>query len=545
MADAPATPPAGAFAPLRHRVFAVLWIATVVGNIGAWMRDTASAWLMTELAPSAIWVAAIQAAATLPVFLLSLPAGAVADIVDRRKLMIGVQAALAVVSLVLAWLAWRDAVTPALLLLLTLCTGVGVAMSNPVWQAIVPQLVPREALRPAVALNSLGINIARAIGPALGGVVIVASGVAMAYLVDVATYAVAILALLWWRPARVERTHAEDFGGALRAGARYAWASRPLRRVLLRATLFFLPATCYWALLPLVASEELSGGAGGYGLLLGALGGGAIVGALLMPRLRQKVATEPLLLGAAFLTAASMVALALSQQVVVALPVLAIAGGAWITTLTLFNATTQGILPDWVRARGLAVYLMVFYGSMALASLAWGQVATVASLDTALVAAAVLLVVLALIGRARPLPSGEEDLRRAVLWPDPVVAVDPDQVSGPVMIQIEYHVPSANCEAFKALALELRQLRLRDGAYDWGLMVDAAQPEQMVEWFMVGSWEEHLRQHDRGTEADRGLLDRVRALHAGDAPPTVRHLMAPARTPRAPLRHDTADDVGH
>jgi MFS family permease len=515
----------GAFAPLRNRVFAVLWVATVVGNIGGWMRDTASAWAMTELAPSPTMVALVQAAATLPIFLFSLPAGALADIVDRRRMMIFVQAGLAAVSLSLGLAALTGALTPPLLLALTLVAGTGAALAGPVWQSIVPELVPRSDLKPAVALNSLGINIARAIGPALGGAIIVGLGVAAAYFMDVLTYAVTIAALVWWKRAPTSAALPEHLGGAMRAGVRYALASGPLKRVLLRAVIFFAPASCYWALLPLVARSEIGGGAAGYGLLLAAVGAGAIGGALLMPRLRARLSAESVALLATLATAACTAALASVGTVATGAAVLAVAGGAWIMVLTTLNATAQGVLPNWVRGRGLALYLTAFFGTMTAGSLFWGQVAEAASLDTALLVAGAATAASALLGLALALPSGDQDLSPSHHWPEPALPDGGAPAGGPIMVTVEYDVVLDRQAAFAALMRDLGAIRRRDGAYAWGLMVDAAAPARVTEWFLVGSWEEHLRQHERVSVADRAVQEKVREFHSGGEPPRVRHLI--------------------
>ncbi len=525
LSPAPAASPASTFAPLRRRAFAVLWTATLIGNIGLWMRDTASGWLMTELAPSPLMVAAVQAAATLPVFLLSLPAGALADIVDRRRMMIVLQLALAAVTVCLAALTGLGLIGPVSLLLLTLAAGTGAALSGPVWSSIVPELVPREELRPAVALNSLGINIGRAIGPALAAAVIVSAGVAAAYIADALTYVVTLSALIWWRRTQARPTTPEHFGGAMAAGVRFTLASRPLQRVLVRAVLFFAPASCYWALLPLVSRNEIGGGAAAYGVLLGAIGAGAVAGALLMPRLRQRLGSEALAFAAALLTAVATLALALAASLAVGGALLALAGAAWITVLTTLNATAQGVLPGWVRGRGVAVYLTVFFGTMTAGSLLWGQLASLTSLDTALVVAGGVGVLAALASRRLPLPSGEDDLAPSHAWPEPMVATRVDPASGPIMVTVAYQVRAADQLAFAEAALQLRALRRRDGAYRWGLMADAAHPETILEWFLVGSWEEHLRQHERLAVADGAVQDRVRSFHRGPEPPRVSHLI--------------------
>jgi MFS family permease len=536
-----ATPP-GAFAPLRHRVFAVLWVATVVGNIGQWMRDTASGWMMTELAPSPLMVALVQAAATLPIFLFSLPAGALSDIVDRRRMMILVQAGLGILSIVLGVLTFFGLMTPVWLLILTLVAGTGAALTGPVWQSIVPELVPRADLKPAVALNSLGINIARAVGPAVGGAIIVGLGVAAAYFVDVATYAVTLAALIWWKREQVPAVLPEHLGGAMRAGVRYALASVPLKRVLLRAALFFGPASCYWALLPLVARTEIGGGAAGYGILLAAVGAGAIGGALLMPRLRARLSGEGITLLATLVTAGCTAALAFVGSIAAGALVLGVAGAAWIMILTTLNATAQGVLPNWVRGRGLAIYLTAFFGTMTAGSLLWGQVAQAFSLDLALLTAAAASVTSALVGRLLVLPSGDDDLTPSHHWPEPLIAAGTAQ-SGPIMVTIGYRVPLADQPAFAASMTELRAIRRRDGAYDWGLMADAAEPELVTEWFMVGSWEEHLRQHERVSVADRAVQDRARAFHTDAEPRLVHHLVTlGSATPPQAHAHLAADD---
>jgi MFS family permease len=518
---------ASALSPFAHRVFVVLWGATVVGNIGGWIRDTASSWLMTELAPAPLTVALVQAAATLPIFLLSLPAGALSDIVDRRRLMVGIQVGLCCVSLTLALLTAFGGMGPAALLVLTLLAGIGNALAGPVWQSIVPELVPRAELKPAVALNSLGINISRAIGPALAALVIITAGVPAAYLLDVCSYLVILAALFWWRRTQERPAVPEQFGGAIRAGFRYALASAPLQRVLLRAALFFAPASCCWALLPLVVRVQLQGGAAAYGILLAAIGLGAVGGALVMPLLRRHASLEATALGASLLMGLTTAALALAGSLILAALLLALIGAAWIMVLSTLNAAAQAVLPAWVRGRGLAVYLTVFYGSMTGGSLIWGGVAGAASIELALLLAGGACIVLALLARLAPLPAGEDDLTPSHHWPAPVLAEGLEPAGGPVMILVEYRIALATQPAFSDAATRLGAIRRRDGAYAWGLMADASEPERITEWFLLGSWEEHLRQHERFAAADRLVQEQVLAFHSGSAP-AVRHLLSMA-----------------
>ncbi len=518
--------PAGTFAPLRNRIFAVLWIATILGNLGTFMRDVASAWLVIELSNSASAVALVQAATTLPIFLLAIPAGVLSDILDRRRLLVMVQAGLAAVSAMLALLAWWGGHSVASLVGLTLLGGIGAALSMPSWQAIVPELVGKAELKGAVALNSLGFNISRAIGPALGGLALASLGAAATYALDIVTYAVVIAALLWWpRPAAMRDGLSEHFGGALRAALRYARAAPDLRRVLLRAFLFFACASSLWALLPIVARDLLGGGPGFYGLLLGGVGAGAIVGALLMPRLRQRLDADGLVLAASLATAAVAAGLAFAPPQGGALAMSLILGAAWIGVLTTLNATTQAILPNWVRGRGLAIYLMVFNGAMAAGSIGWGLLADAVGVPTALLVGAGSLVASAWIAGRLGLPSGEADLAPSHHWPEPLLVEPVPGDRGPVLVKIAYRIRSEDRAAFLDILGRLASERRRDGAYAWGVSEDAADPERLVEWFFVESWAEHLRQHQRVSRADADLQQEARRFHAGAEPPKVDHFL--------------------
>lgn len=520
------TAPSSSWAPLRQPTFAVLWIAAVVGNVGSFMRDVASAWVVTDLSASPAAVAAIQAAATLPAFVLALPAGVLSDLFDRRRFLIAIQLLLAATSLTLAALSATGQLTVTWLIALTALGGVGAALMAPAWQSIVPELVPREDMRNAVALNSLGVNIARAVGPALGGVLLGLVGAATVYGFDVLSYVLVIGALLWWRkPDKPRSPLAEHFGGALRAGARYALASRELHAVLLRVVAFFAFASAVWALLPLVARGLLGGGAGFYGLLLGAVGAGAIGGAVLLPRLRARFGPDALVCGAAASVAVVMAVLAFAPPQPVALALMLVMGAGWITALTTLNGAAQAVLPDWVRGRGIAVYLMVFNGAMTIGSLAWGGVAQATGVPIALGIAAGGALLMALVAGRVPLPTGEADLQPSRHWPEPPLADRPDHDRGPVMIHIEYQVPPAERAALVEAMRPLAAARRRDGAFLWGLSEDPDRPDLVIEWFLVESWAEHLRQHHRVSHADADLQREIVRRHVGVSPPLVRHLI--------------------
>lgn len=518
---------AGSFAPLRQTLFRALWVATIIGNTGSFIRDVASAWIMTDLSPSPAAVALVQAAATLPIFLLAIPAGVLSDILDRRKFLVAIQFLLAGVSICLMLLSLAGLQSVTSLVALTFLGGIGAALMGPTWQAIVPELVEKKDLKNAVALNSLGINIARAVGPALGGLILASLGAAFTYGVDVITYVFVISALLWWRrPVAAQDVLAERFPGAFRAGLRYARASRELHVVLVRAFVFFALASSVWALLPLVARSLLGGGAGFYGILLGAVGLGAIAGAIIMPKLREHLSADGLLLLAALVTAAVMAFLSFAPPQWAAVAALLALGAAWITALTTLNGVAQAILPNWVRGRSLAVYLTVFNGAMTAGSLGWGAVATLIGVPFTLLTGAAGLVALGLGAHRLKLPKGEADLMPSRHWPEPLTAAPVEHDRGPVLIQIEYRIsPEERADFLKALA-RLSAERRRDGAYAWGITEDAADPGLMLEWFQVESWAEHLRQHHRVSKADADIQTEVLRFHRGEGRPVVRHFLA-------------------
>ncbi|PZQ01411.1 MAG: MFS transporter [Variovorax paradoxus] len=517
----------GSFAPLRQPVFAVLWAATVLGNIGSFMRDVASSWMVTELSASPTAVALIQTAATLPIFLLAIPAGVLSDILDRRRFLIGIQILLALVSGALLVLAHTNTLTVEYLVALTFVGGIGAALMGPTWQSIVPELVPRHDLKNAVALNSLGINIARALGPAVGGLLLASFGAAAAYGADVLSYVFVIAALLWWkRPPAVDSGLSEQFFGAFRAGLRYARASKELHVVLLRAAVFFVFASAVWALLPLVARKMLQGTAGFYGVMLGAVGAGAIVGALVMPKLRQKLDTDGLVLLAALLAAAVMAALSVAPPQWAAVLLMLVLGVGWIIALTTLNGVAQAVLPNWVRGRGLAIYLMVFNGAMAGGSLAWGLVAQEVGVPMALLVGAAGLVVVAFIFHRVKLPTGEADLQAANHWPEPMLTEPVAHDRGPVVIQIEYRIRKHDIPAFLHAMQAVARERRRDGAYAWGVAEHTGEPERVIEWFLVESWAEHLRQHHRVSKADADMQAEAVRFHIGPDKPVVHHFLA-------------------
>lgn len=484
---------------------------------------------MTSLSPSPLMVAMVQAATTLPMFLFALPAGALADIVDRRRMLIVAQTLGLTAAAALAVLTWQGWTTSYVLLAATFVMGLAAALSAPVFQAIVPELVDKPALPDAVALNSLGINIARAIGPALGGVVVAAAGTPVVFALN-ALSVVAVLAVLirWRREPLAHSLPPEHFFGAIKAGYRYARHAPALRVVLARAAGFFLFSSALWAMLPLVARRELDLDAAGYGALLGCMGVGAVIGAVVLKRLRKHFADNVLSIGATISLALAMLALAGASSGLMAGAAMLIAGFAWIGMLTALNVAAQFASAGWVKARALAVYLLVFQGAMTGGSVIWGTLASRTDVTTSLVVAAVgQLLALALAFVFRLPVSGGVDLAPSRHWAEPVVALPDTDDRGPVLIEIEYRVAPDRIGAFVTALRRFESVRHRDGAIRWDVWEDMGNPGRVVETFVVESWLEHQRQHDRISHADRITQEALNAFHIGDGPPRVRHLLRP------------------
>ncbi len=522
--------PRAAWSAFRHRGFAVIWTATLVSNIGTWMYGAAAGWLMTRLDPHPLSVSLVQVATALPMFMFALPAGVLADIVDRRRLLIVVEVAIAAVSAAFAALVSLGVVTPAILLAFMFVIATGAAVTAPAWQSIVALLVPKEDLGAAVASNSVGVNISRAIGPALGGIVTVGVGLAAPFWIDAFSNLGVIAALVRWHApeTKAHRLPAERFASAFRTGVRYARNNRPLRFTLLRAAGFFLFASAYWALLPLVTRTQLGGSATLYGILLGSIGVGAVAGAFVLPRLKAMLGADRLVAAGAIGTAAALVLYGLARAPSIAITASLLAGASWIATLATLNVSAQLALPEWVRGRGLATYVTVMFGAMTVGSALWGEISAVLGLPAAhFLAAAGSLLATVLTSRYRLQSGTGLDLTPSMHWPAPIVAEDMEQHAGPVMVTVEYHVAPGNRTAFLDAINSLAAERRRDGAYAWGVFEDLAAPGRYVETFYVETWIEHLRQHERVTQADRALEERVERLLL--EPSMTTHLVAADR----------------
>ena len=422
-----AGPPPSAWSPLAVPAFRTVWTATLVANIGAWVASVGTGWLMTTLDPSPIWVSLVGAATALPMFLFALPAGALADIVDRRKLLIVAQIFMLAVMVVLCALTVMGAVTPITLLILIFVLEAGSAFETPAFLAVLPQLVPKNELGPALALNGLGINISRVIGPALGGLVIGLAGVGATFLINALTFFAVIFAYASWRPpAHTSHLPAERFTAAIRSGWRFTREAPALKATLVHAGTFFLFASAYWALLPLIARDQLGGGAHVYGMLFGAIGAGAVAGALVLPAIRGRISPDRLVLGGGLVTAAATAALAATHTLALAMPIMLVIGAAWLAVMSSLMVAAQVALPEWVKARGLAVTQMVFNGGLMFGSVLWGVVADQWGIPWALVLSAGGLAAASVATLRWRLPGDDSlDLRPSRHWPAPVAEGDP------------------------------------------------------------------------------------------------------------------------
>ena len=526
-----------AWSPLRRSVFRGLWIASLASNVGTWMQNVAAAWLMTELSASALMIALVQAATNLPVFVLAVPSGALADIVDRRRLLLVAQGWMLLVAAALAAATYAGLTTPWLLLTMTFLLGLGSALNAPAWQAMTPELVPRQEVPAAVALSGVSMNAARAVGPAVGGLVVAAAGPAAAFLLNAFSFLGVLFVLVRWRRPREESAlPAERLLGAMRAGVSYVRHSPALRAVLVRAAAYVVGASSLLALLPVLVKQDTGLGPAHYGILLACFGAGAVLGVLLLPALTPWLDADRTLTASTLVLAAATLGVAWLPYFALRCAFLVPAGAAWLAALTRLNAAAQASAPRWVRARALAVYVLVFFGGMAAGSMLWGFVAARAGVAVALTASAAWLLVGLPTGLRFRLPRGEgTDLEPSRHWPEMATMPGIERDRGPVLVTVEYRIDPARTGEFMAAVQPLGQSRLRDGALWWEVFQDAADPARLVEAFLVESLVEHLRQHERVTKADRVAQQQVRAFHRADEPPAVSHLVAgferPTRNP--------------
>jgi MFS family permease len=492
------------------------------------MQNVGAAWLMTSIAPTPTFVALVQTATSLPVFFFGLPAGVVADLVDRRRLLLVTQSWMLGAAGLLGFLTLTGRTTPWSLLILTFALGVGATLNGPAWQAIIPELVGADDLPAAIVINSVGFNLARAVGPAITGLLLAAFSPAIAFLLNAASFVGVIFVLYRWKREPVEGIAATERAmGAMRAGFRYVGNAPALQCLLVRTALFVVGASALWAMLPLLAKVELGGTAAGYGLMLGCMGAGSVIGAFLLARLRTRLSTDRMVvLGTLIFGSVSILLSVLSQFAVVCAAMLA-AGGAWMISMSSLNTTAQTVVPDWVRARSLSFYLLVFQGVIAIASYLWGAVATRWGVRTTLLAAGVtLLASMAGSLKFKLIATHALDFSLVETLAQPPAEADVSLERGPVMVSVEYAIDSARIEEFAAAMQEMRRIRRRDGAVQWMMFQDIERAGRCVEMFLVETWEEHIRQHARATRIDSAIKERAYAFHLGPEAPVVTHWIA-------------------
>jgi MFS family permease len=511
--------------PLRSRTFRNLLIADVFSDVGTFMQSVGAAWLMVSLNAGPMYVALTQAASALPFFLFALPAGAVGDIVDRRKLILFTETWMAAVAIILAVVTIEGWITPWLLLALTFALSAGDAFETPTWRAVLPELVPKEDLEAASALNGIEFNLARAVGPGLAGALIATVGISAAFVANALSF-IGVLAVVarWQRPKRRRTTPAERVIGATLAAVRYVRYSPVVRAPIIRSGMVMFFASALLALLPTVA-KNVSQSPIAFGMLLGCFGAGAIIGAFAMQSARSRWSTEVVASSGVVILGLTTIAVGAFRELAVLCFVLLVGGAAWITFISLVSALVQKLAPNWVRARVLAVFILVFQGGMAGGAAVWGVVAQHAGVQIALMWAGLGGIATIGLGLRWRLPDATIDVSPWNHWRMPAIVrdVEIELESGPVLVTVEYVVSREHASEFIKAMHRYGRIRRRDGASRWGVFRDVEDADRYLEIFLVNSWAEHLRQHERITQADRALEERLHRCAVKE--PAVRHLI--------------------
>lgn len=519
-----------ALLPLRHPAFRLLWLANLCSNTGMWMQNTGAGWLMTSLAPSPLMVSMVQVASLLPVFMLALPAGALADIVDRRRYLIAAQAWIASAGALLAVLAWAGMLGPWGLVALTFAIGAGTAMSSPAWAATTPETVPRQDLASAIVLNGIGFNLTRAVGPAIGGFTVAAAGAEATFALNALSFLIVILGLLAWkREAPRAGLPKEHFLSAIRAGVGFTRASPVLRATMLRGFVFFLFAAAIWGLLPLLVRHQLRLGPEWFGAMLTAMGVGAVGAGFVLPHLRRWLDRNATVTAASILAGFALALLGQAHHWAVGIVAMVLYGVAWITGASTLQASAQLSVPGWVRARAIGIYQFATFGALTLGSALGGWAGEHLGLGAALGVFGAFCAVGGLLVRRFSIES-QSALPTAPRAGEAPVMPEPEPAApalaallkadrGRVIEVVRYRIDPADRAAFLACMAACRQVRLRSGALGWRLLEDVAHPDRWIELWGVESWTEHLREAGRLTEWDLAVLANAAALHRGPAPP--------------------------
>lgn len=512
-----------AWQPLRVPMFRNLLLADLVSDIGTFMQGVGAAWLMVSVGAGPLLVALTQTASALPFFLLALPAGALGDIFDRRKLIIATEVWMALVAAAIAALTLLHWITPWMLLFLTLALSIGDALETPTWRAILPEVVSHQDLLPAMALNGIEFNLARAVGPALGGFLIAAAGAGSAFTLNALTFlAVLWVIVRWKRPGRQRDLPRETVGAAIREGFRYTRNTSSILTVLGRIAVIMFFASPFWALLPTVA-HQLRQSASLYGLLLTVFGGGAILGAVVLQRTRSFLSVDAMLAIGSTIFAACLWAMATFRSIALLCIAIALGGAAWTAVMSLMTTVVQNVAPDWVRARATAMFMLVYMGAWSGGSAFWGYLAGHRGTHLSLAIAAIGTAASPLLILISRMPDKTADLRAWDPWGKPIAVGELEADQGPVLVTVEYEIAAKDSDEFLRALQKFSRVRRRDGASRWSIYYDTEHPTHYLETFIVESWGEHLRQHTRLTEADREEEERVRQfpLH----PPKVKHFI--------------------
>lgn len=516
----------GVTAPLRYAAFRQIWLASLLSNLGILIRGVGAAWAMTEMTSSADKVALVQTATTLPVMLVALPAGAIADMHDRRLVaLVALSIALCGVTTLTA-LQWQGLTTPNLLLVLCFVVGSGVALMNPAWQSSVSEQVPADTLPAAVTLNGISFNIARSFGPAIGGIVVAAAGAVAAFALNALLYLPLMIALLLWkRVAEQSRLPREQLIRAIVSGVRYIANSPSIKIVMTRAMATGAIGSSITALMPLVARDLNHGGAQTYGILLGAFGLGAVLGAISIGEVRKRLSGEAAIRACMLSMGGAIAAVAMSREPVLTVAALVVAGAMWLMAFTLFDIGVQLSAPRWVAGRSLAAYQAAYSGGIAIGSWGWGRLTDVAGVKIALLVSAVLMLLSPFLGLWLRMP------RIAVRGEDTEVLADPEvrlpltDRSGPLVVAIEYRVALGNARAFHSVMQDVQLSRQRNGAYGWSVARDITDPELWIERYHCPTWLDYLRQRNRWTQSDRALDHQAMAFHIGADPVRTRRML--------------------
>jgi len=514
--------------PLQNRVFAMLWLAWMTSNICMWMSDVAASWMMTSLSNSPIMVALIQTASNLPVFLMGLPSGALADIVNRKKYFVITQIWLAGVAALLCFFTFVGSLSAELLLVLTFMNGIGLAMRWPVFAAIIPDLVNREQLPAALALNGMAMNASRIIGPLVAGALIASAGTEYVFALNmVLSLAITVIIMQWKYQADVSTLPGERFLGAIRVGIQYVKSSSRMRAVLIRIFLFFVQSSALMALLPIIAKEHFSGDAGTFTLLLSSLGFGAVISGAQLPWLRLRFDRNQLVFMGQVILSASAIGVVLAPNLWIAAPLMMINGAAWIITANSLSIAAQFALPSWIRARGMSIFQMSLMGGSAIGAAVWGKLADSTDVTVSVICGSIFGFIAVLGTNHLKIEGGtEEDLTPVCPIEHAIPDRNIDHDEGPVMISVEYQIDPNHMQEFKKLMKQSKNARLRQGAMSWSLFEDAEKEGKILEYFVFETWADYLRRFDRFTTNDLNLQDERFSFHLGDTAPIITRRVA-------------------